>query len=123
MRFSLFILLLLFCIPAWTVEITIVRQNHLGFKKIDILQKENKKYTLNGQVLSTTLPAPVLKSWEALENQKAFDQTARNCAAGFFNFEKRTATGTEKWSGCTAGSQYGNLIRNLETIRHHARGN
>jgi hypothetical protein len=121
MKISILLLSILLSAPAWPLEVTIARKNHLGFKKIDTLEVQNKTYYFNGQNLGESPPPKVVQSWKSVESLNMSQQDSKFCKSGFYNFEKKLPGKTEKWSGCSKGLGYGNLVKSLENIRQFAR--
>ncbi|NUN04936.1 MAG: hypothetical protein HUU57_04155 [Bdellovibrio sp.] len=97
------------------------RTNHHGFRKTDILKKENGVYFYNNILLGKKLPAEILRSWQSLEKGPAGEKYLA-CSAGTYSFVKQVKNKKIQVNGCTQGDNYAALVKNIEVVREYAKG-
>lgn len=107
--------------PVKASVLILDRTNHHGFRKTDILKKENGVYFYNNILLGKKLPAEILRSWQSFEKGPANEKYSA-CSAGTYSFIKRDQNKKTQINGCTQGQGYAALLKNIEVVREYAKG-
>lgn len=120
MKYIFFILLL--TPSAHALEVILDRTNHLGLRMTDVIIQDSSRYIFNGKDLGTKIPSSVLQSINELEATPKQASFKSDCRAGQFIYVKKDKKKTVRRTGCTEGSSYGQMIKNLEVLRNFAKG-
>jgi hypothetical protein len=105
------------------LEISLERRNHLGLRRMDILETREGVYFFNGKRLGNKLPKGIRDTWSLIEKGPERTEKALPCSAGTYSFMRKSRQSRpEKYEGCTEGDNYGHLIENIEKLRQYSKG-
>jgi hypothetical protein len=116
---KLFLLLTFYSSLSWGAQYTLSRTNKMGLSKVTTFEESKGHYIFEGKDLGKKLPPKVKTAWNSMKTATT-RKPASSCWSGTFTLTVKDGKKTSKCHGCAEGSQYSQLIGNVDTVFNYA---